>query len=130
MADPPESSGTVEAELSGETIRIGGDWRGQLVTAAPEVQGVGRFRRRARPERHNQGSGFRRSPRPAEREYNLAVYAHREGPVAVKVTFTNEETGEYMHYDVVVTVTAPDIIDTVIDSVRVQTTREDDGVRR
>ena len=41
------------------------------------------------------------------------MYAHREGPVAVKVTFTNEETGEYMHYDVVVTVTAPDIIDTL-----------------
>ena len=109
---PPASSGTVEAELPAKqfgSVAIGvANWlpRRQRFRASVGFDGE--------PTSVTiKGPDFVDLPASAEREYALAVYAHREGPVAVKVTFTNEETGEYMHYDVVVSVTAPDIIDTL-----------------
>ena len=113
VADPPASSGTVEAELPAKqfgSVAIGvANWlpRRQRFRASVGFDGE------PDPSVTIKGPDFVDLPASAEREYALAVYAHREGPVAVKVTFTNEETGEYMHYDVVVSVTAPDIIDTL-----------------
>jgi hydrocephalus-inducing protein len=45
-------------------------------------------------------------PGHAEREYKLGFYAYREGVTKARVTFTNEETNEYLFYDVSVTATA------------------------
>ena len=113
VADPPESSGTVEAELPAKklgSVAIGvANWlpRRQRFRATVGFDGE------PDPSVTIKGPDFVDLPAAAEREYKLGVYAHKEGPVAVKVTFTNEETNEYMHYDVVVAVTAPDVIDTL-----------------
>lgn len=42
-------------------------------------------------------------PGHAEREYKLGFYAYREGVTQARVTFTNEETNEFLFYDVSIT---------------------------
>jgi len=49
-------------------------------------------------------------PGHAEREYKLGFYAYREGTTTARVTFTNEDTNEYLFYDVTVTATAAGVI--------------------
>ena len=45
-------------------------------------------------------------PGHAEREYKLGFYAYRDGVTQARVTFTNEETNEFLFYDVSITATA------------------------
>ena len=49
-------------------------------------------------------------PAKAERAYALRFHTYVEGATEVKVTLTNEETGEYMFYNVVFTAIAPAVL--------------------
>ncbi|KAM9376112.1 hydrocephalus-inducing protein-like [Pholidichthys leucotaenia] len=52
-------------------------------------------------------------PGLAKREYRLSVFIYREGQYNTKVTFRNEETGEYLFYLITFKATSPGILSTI-----------------
>ncbi|OQR91449.1 hydrocephalus-inducing protein [Achlya hypogyna] len=61
-----------------------------------------------------QGADTITVPPNATREYGLKVFAYLEGPNEFKVTFTNAETGEYVFYTVLIDVTPPVVVETLV----------------
>ncbi|XP_013405663.1 hydrocephalus-inducing protein [Lingula anatina] len=52
-------------------------------------------------------------PGNTKKDYKLTFYAHKEGQSVIKVTFTNEQTGEYQYYELTYRATKPDVIATI-----------------
>eukprot|EP00794_Sanderia_malayensis_P018879 gene18879-20779_t len=52
-------------------------------------------------------------PGLSKKEYRLNFYAHREGTFSAKVTFKNEQSGEYQYYYVQFKATTPGVISTI-----------------
>ncbi|KAM9376113.1 hydrocephalus-inducing protein-like [Pholidichthys leucotaenia] len=52
-------------------------------------------------------------PGLAKREYRLSVFIYRKGQYNTKVTFRNEETGEYLFYLITFKTTSPGILSTI-----------------
>ncbi|OQR93153.1 hydrocephalus-inducing protein, partial [Thraustotheca clavata] len=61
-----------------------------------------------------QGADTITIPPNASRDYGLKVFAYLEGTNEFKVTFTNNETGEYVFYNIHIEVTPPGIVDTLV----------------
>ena len=113
VAEEPDSMGSVEAEIPARkpgSVRVKvNNWlnRRQRFKVTVEIEG-------ADPEKPDptvtlKGPDYFDCPASAEREYKLGFFAHKEGTTKAKVTFTNEDTKEFAHYDVTVTATAADV---------------------
>jgi hydrocephalus-inducing protein len=113
VADEPDSMGAVEAEVPARqpgSVRVKvANWlnKRQRFKVSVEIEG-------ADPEKPDptvslKGPDYFDCPASAEREYKLGFFAHKEGQTKAKVTFTNEDTKEFAHYDVTVTATAADV---------------------
>lgn len=105
--------GSVEAEIPARkpgSVRVKvNNWlnRRQRFKVTVEIEG-------ADPEKPDptvtlKGPDYFDCPASAEREYKLGFFAHKEGTTKAKVTFTNEDTKEFAHYDVTVTATTADV---------------------
>jgi hydrocephalus-inducing protein len=113
VADEPDSMGAVEAEVPARqpgSVRVKvANWlnKRQRFKVSVEIEG-------ADPEKPDptvslKGPDYFDCPASTEREYKLGFFAHKEGQTKAKVTFTNEDTKEFAHYDVTVTATAADV---------------------
>ncbi len=60
------------------------------------------------------GAEFFEVPAAGEREYELHVFAYREGVATVEVTFLNEASGEYVTHELSFRSTAPEVLGTVV----------------
>ncbi|GFS07093.1 hydrocephalus-inducing protein-like [Elysia marginata] len=52
-------------------------------------------------------------PANSKKDYKLSFYAYKEGQTVVKVTFINEQTGEFQFYEVTFRATRPGTINTI-----------------
>lgn len=52
-------------------------------------------------------------PPTASRDYSLKFFAYLQGKTSFRVTFCNESTGEFMFFEIVVTITAPGVVNTL-----------------
>ncbi|XP_070194710.1 hydrocephalus-inducing protein homolog isoform X4 [Littorina saxatilis] len=59
------------------------------------------------------GMEFIDIPANSKKDYKLNFYAYREGTFFLKVTFANEQTGEYQYYEIQLRSTKPGVIATV-----------------
>lgn len=52
-------------------------------------------------------------PAMGRKDYRLNFYAHKEGTFTAKVTFKNDQTGEYLFYNISFKATPPGVIETI-----------------
>jgi len=114
VAEEPIASGTVAVSFpckasasaaQAVTLRVT-NWLGrrQRLRASVAVEGE------TDPSVTLKGPDYIDLPGHADREYSLGFYAHKEGVTRARVTFTNEDTHEYLFYDVEVTATAAGVL--------------------
>lgn len=115
QADTPKPSGNVSREVPCKTAYT------QLLSVSNWLKRPQRFRaiiEILKPDKPDatttvKGLDYVDVPAKAKKEYKLHFYAHKEGSVNAKVTFKNEQTGEYAYYFVAFKATPPEVISAI-----------------
>lgn len=115
QADPPKPSGNILRDVPCKTAYT------QLLTVSNWLRHPQRFRAIIdilKPDRPDatttlKGLDYIDVPAKSKKEYKLHFYAHKEGNINTKVTFKNEQTGEYAYYYVTFKATAPEVMSTI-----------------
>ncbi|VEL18732.1 unnamed protein product [Protopolystoma xenopodis] len=119
LAESPKSTGRITREVAcktehTESIKVA-NW-------LPISQRFAVSREVIRPEKPDpslriQGLDYVDVPANAHKDYKLYFFAYKEGNILIKVTFINEDTGEYQFYELQFRTSRP----TTLSTIRLQT---------
>eukprot|EP00854_Cymbomonas_tetramitiformis_P000766 gene766-1240_t len=112
LATDPQPVGSVDVKASAKTACV------ELLKVTNWLNSPQRFKaviefKAADPSISMRGPDFIDVPALSEKEYKLHFYAYKEGVTTGKVTLKNEQTGEYMYYNVTFTAGKPAIMGTI-----------------
>ncbi|XP_035827636.1 hydrocephalus-inducing protein [Aplysia californica] len=114
-SDPPKATSKIQRDVPCKTGYT------ELLTVTNWLKKPQRFRVRTeslRPDKLDPGTSVKGHeyvdvPASSKKDYKLSFYAYREGQTMLKVTFVNEQTGEYQFYEVTFRATKPGVISAI-----------------
>ncbi|XP_025115052.1 hydrocephalus-inducing protein-like isoform X4 [Pomacea canaliculata] len=111
-ADVPKPNGKISREVPCKTTYT------ELLTVYNWLNKAQRFRVKTepiKPEKFDPGTTVKGMeyvdvPPSSSKDYKLNFYAYRETAMLLKVTFINDQTGEYQYYEISIRATKPGVI--------------------
>ncbi|XP_059164883.1 hydrocephalus-inducing protein homolog isoform X3 [Physella acuta] len=115
VAEPPKVTARIQRDIPCKTGYT------ELITVSNWLKKPQRFRVKIEPIKPEKldagitvkGVEYVDVPANGKKDYKLYFYAYKEGQTILKVTFINEQTGEYQFYEVTFRATKPGTISTI-----------------
>ncbi|XP_052229341.1 hydrocephalus-inducing protein homolog isoform X3 [Dreissena polymorpha] len=114
-AEAPRPNGKINRDIPSKT------WYNEMLPVTNWLKKPQRFKVKIEPvrqEKFDTGIQIKNMdyvdvPASSKKDYKLSFYAYKESTTSMKVTFTNEQSGEYQFYELTFKATRPGVITTI-----------------